>query len=369
MTAVVLPKDLSNVKIALRITGGLGDTLIAVGSTARVISRPDNIIHAAVSSHLMSTCDMLLGVTGAINTTTLNIPAKYSEYDYVIDFTGCFNEKDKLKAKNYYKIISDIIEMPVGPGKFRLSSTHIDEHKIIHLHPGASNPNRRWPRGYWRELAHKLMDSGYYIFWLGVETDYGFNSYGSHKLSDSNPSLSWQVRHMAAHGGVFIGNDSGFCHVAGMLEMPGAVIFSSTSPEDVISDYPKLKPVCKFKELGYIPTRSLAKTDEVSLKCLNAVTPKDIMDVLQIRASACTFREVWPPVRGISVYTSNENLKIDLTELNFIVVDNPFADRDVTIDCNNTKVTLRFSDGRSRRLNSIDPEIISRAIREILRRE
>jgi hypothetical protein len=267
--------DLSGKTVALRIKAGLGDALMAVGGSATVLKKKGCLVTAAVPSHHQPMVNNLMGVDYTILHESLDIPSVAARYDHVVDFEGAFFDTEKLRAGSYYKLVGDRLGFDVSPGKFVFESISRDE-KVVAMHPGSSNANRRWDPQKWEELASQFENAGWDVLWLGVAEEFGFSRGRIRKLSDSSLDLVWQSE-MLAKCDYFVGNDSGFCHIAGILGVRGCVLFSVTSAEDVIGCYPLLAGVDKY-DGELVPTRSMHQDDAMGLRCMAAITVNDVID-------------------------------------------------------------------------------------------
>ena len=226
-----LPKEWQGKKIVLRITGGVGDALMAVGGCARALKERHKChVTAAVMPHQVALCKRLQFVDDAVDTKKFNDNAVRNQHDIIIDFRQTFNHAHSLREGEYYKLVENRLGIPVEPGKFDFRWVPRSDTRHVAIHPGSSNPNRRWPEANWRALAWELLDRGIQILWLGTTDEFGFVNDDSKKLSDVSDDLVWQCEIFSrCHS--FIGNDSGFAHVAGLLGMPGrCVVFNDAPP-------------------------------------------------------------------------------------------------------------------------------------------
>lgn len=276
---VELPDDWSCKRICLRFTGGIGDVLMAIGGTAKMLKSRECHVTAAVMPHIRGLAKQLIGVDDTIETTALNSPETRFSFDIVIEFKRVLNHMRSLRAEDYYKLISERVGRTVEPGQLRIeyAPEFHENAQVIALHPGASNPNRRWSEERWEELATKLVARGLFVIWLGPKDEFGFTNERMFKASDKSDCLVDQSK-LLASSHFFIGNDSGFCHVAGLLGVPGCVIFSATHPDTVIKHYPLLTGVHAFDKLGIEPTRSLDVKDSVSLWAADSVLVDEVLN-------------------------------------------------------------------------------------------
>jgi hypothetical protein len=265
-------------RVALKFVGGVGDITMAIGGTASALDGRSCFVDAFVLPHQVKYAAILSGIRKAYPVASWNEPETRFQYDVVIDFAGVLNNARSLKAKDYYELISERVGTLVKPGSYLGFTFKPQPVACVALHPGASNPNRRWPYSNWDKLAYMLASRELEVLWLGTRDDYGFNDEkcGIWKLSDYYEDLVTQTKKLATFR-YFIGNDSGFAHIAGLLGVPGVVLFSSTHPDDVIARYDSLRGVHRFDLVGE-PTRSLDKKDRRSLDALEALTPEDVLN-------------------------------------------------------------------------------------------
>lgn len=289
--ARVLPDNLHGKHIALRFSAGVGDVVMAVGGTAYLLKDSECQTHAFVIDRQIDFIRSMVGVHEVNNFQELSKPEIKKGYDCIIEYVSVLNHPRELKDKDYYSLISERVNRKVGPGKFIFdySPRKVNGLKSIFLHAGATNPNRRWADKKWEELAYKLVNRGFRVVWLGSAGDYGFTDVknGIHlskiqRLSKVSPLLDIQAREMAKSCFYFIGNDSGFCHIAGILNIPGLVLFSVTHPRNVICRYQTLLGIENFEKLGLEPTRSLQVNDPISRKLMDSITVSQVLEKLEL---------------------------------------------------------------------------------------
>lgn len=279
-----LPADLNGCRVALKMGGGVGDALIAISSVAKVLSESGAIVTAVALPHQHELLLTTKGVSGCESIQSFNEFGVRSKFDVVIDFAGVFNNAKEFRQGCYYDLVSQRLatasqqHYAIWPGEFQFtrSPTKVSDRQVVAIHPTASNPNRRWDNAKWEELAYELRDQGMVVAWLGTRDEFGFSDKFIIKMSDSSSNLLIQARDLArCH--YFIGCDSGFAHIAGLLEVPGLVLFGNTEPEDVIGKYPSLSPVDAFNRLCVRPSRSLSADCPQSRTLMDAITVEDVI--------------------------------------------------------------------------------------------
>lgn len=277
-----LPKDLEGVKVCLKCCGGIGDVLMTIGGTAYALETKGCSVTAAVMDYQFPLMMNMTGVHAVIGIQQLNNPRHRRQFDVLIDFDRVFNRLYQLVADDYYKLVSRRVGLPVGPGQFSYIKPKPQDtkRKLAAVHTSASNPNRRWPERNWKPVIDWLVKSGYSVVFLGLDNDFGYESRFVSKLSDHDLNL-WEQIKALSEADLFIGNDSGFAHVAGIYCIPGVVIFGNTHPDDVIARYPSLVGVHAFDDLGTAPPRTLKRDDKASRICLQGVTPGKVVDAVK----------------------------------------------------------------------------------------
>lgn len=109
-----------------------------------------------------------------------------------------------------------------------------DGRTVVAFAPGAVGASKRWPAGYYAELARRLAAAGSTVWVIGGpgEQELAAEIAGSDKthIRDlTGPDLRNAILALAA-ADVAISNDSGLLHVAAALETPAIGIFGPTGP-------------------------------------------------------------------------------------------------------------------------------------------
>jgi heptosyltransferase II len=140
-----------------------------------------------------------------------------------------------------------------------------DGRTVVAFAPGAVGASKRWPAGYYAELARRLTAAGSTVWVIGGpgERELAAEIAGpdeTHIRDLTGPDLRNAILALAA-ADVAISNDSGLLHVAAALDTPAIGIFGPTSPwhwaplnplAAVIETASELpcrpchKPVCRF---------------------------------------------------------------------------------------------------------------------------
>jgi len=270
--------EMKGKKIALKLTGGVGDVVIAIGGLAPVLAEAGAEVTAIVKGHQTKLITRMKGIAHAIETQKFNNPQARNKFDYLVEYSHVFNERRSLRAGSYYERASERAGISHGPGEFevkRLKPLVKCLNCTVAIHPTASNPNRVWDFDNWKKVAYAIREAGCDVVWLGTKDEPGFSDDRITKLSDIDEDMSKQVATLARCS-FFMGSDSGFAHLAGVLKIPGVVLFSNTWPADVIGEYQDLMPVCRF-DLEQ-PTRALSHNCETSQRLMKAITVQQVLE-------------------------------------------------------------------------------------------
>jgi len=210
-------------KVCLKMVGGIGDCIIALGGAAKALSQQGYEVTVSCREFQKPLITHMSGVHSYVSPSTLNDPSARSKFDALIDFAKVFNSRRALKSGGYYRLASERLQTSFGPGEFTFPRKEIYK-KVVALHAGASNFNRCWPIDKWTRLAEILVGNGYTVAWLGTKDDFGFNASRVFKLSDVTDDLTLQAQSLAGYH-YFIGNDSGLMHMAAAVRTPTIGLF------------------------------------------------------------------------------------------------------------------------------------------------
>lgn len=260
---------------AVKIVGGIGDALIV----AQVVAAIEKDVHLYVKSNQINLIRTL--VKNTFDATKLNRPDVQRQYGGIFRSPALFANSREITSTEYYQKVAEYLEadVPEQLKPFELADTKKFYHDYVCIHAGSSNPNRRIDEKAWQAVANSL---GVTIYWMGTYGDFGIHapnclSFVSWKVDSS---LTYQVQ-LLKHAKRFIGNDSGFCHVAGIWGIPGDVFFTNTHPDQVIKQYSTLRGHTIFKD-GEIPSRSLKMDDPLGQKVKDRWTPEEVCKRLHL---------------------------------------------------------------------------------------
>jgi len=277
-----LPEDCSGKSIVLRLTGGVGDVLMALAGSAEALKLKwwDVNITVACMEHQIDLLQHIPAIDDIITAQSLNNPKVRSKYDVLIEFGGCFANKRQIKNQEYYSLVSEKLGIDVRVPQFNVERcpTKINGRPVVAIHPGSSNPNRRWPESRWREVTEYLVDHGCDVLFLGTFDEFAMEGACVKNASMISDALDEQLKLLSTCH-YFIGNDSGFAHMAGMLGIPGTVLFFTTVPEHVLHHYPTLQPAEVYGG-DLIPSRELRGDCPHGKKAIELLTAEKVLELI-----------------------------------------------------------------------------------------
>ena len=257
---------------SFRVSGGMGDTLICCGVVSNLPCKKT----VFVRKHLVPLMRHMKWLEDVQPITAANNFRGVKNYTSSHNFDDCFANWSFLTSKEYYTAAMNHIGLTdtdfkhgvIGQFDFPCKRRTYD----WAIHTGASNPNRQWTKKNWFDLAVSLSAAGQSVCFLGTKSEWGFTDEAANikKLSDDTDDIVSQTETLSGcrH---FIGNDSGFCHLAGILGLDGHVLFFNTHPEQVIARYPSLKAIHQFDSIGE-PSRALSPHDKQSCEAISNMT-------------------------------------------------------------------------------------------------
>ncbi len=261
------PANPANKRVLATICGGLGDGLMIANTCAPLCD-----FTLCVHDHHRPLIERIKGC----KTESLNYfkdILNYSKYDACVNFMYFLSTGMALKEGGYYNILEKKICHKSPLAGFDFSAK---PEKGIFLHLQASNPNRDWMRAGWEALIPKLQELDT-VYVLGRKSEYRPEIPGVVFLADENEDLVWQSERLAT-AKYYIGVDSGFCHVSGILGVPGSVLFMNTSASDVIHRYPSLTGIDAFG--GNPPSRSLRPGCATSKRYQELIQPSTVFETV-----------------------------------------------------------------------------------------
>lgn len=146
--------------------------------------------------------------------------------DIGIPLVRCFEgipPKDwERHATHWYATCADVeIALP-----FQVPFTPVDDGPEVILHPGSGSLTKNWPLANFEEVARSIELRGYKVVWCAGPAEAAMA-----RRPDSLPPLPLRTlaRYLAG-ARLFIGNDSGISHLAGLSGCPTLAIFGVTKP-------------------------------------------------------------------------------------------------------------------------------------------
>lgn len=196
------------------------------------------------------------------------------------------------KEPQYMKLNPDVLSEGM---QIRLAAKGVNFIKpIVAIHAGATKEYKKWPLGYFVELANKLIDRDFFPVFIGAgkedkqAVDAILPALKRHDYSVSAVDLCdelslAELASFFTRVTVMVGNDSGPFHLASALDIPGVVMFGPTdkdiwrplsSKSAVLKGLEACDPEC---------TRRQCKYDH---RCLKSITPEDVMDKISFIINA-----------------------------------------------------------------------------------
>jgi hypothetical protein len=359
--------------VLLRFDGGVGDVLMGIGGVVSGLTG-DCTVSAGVNSWQIPLVSQIDGIDTVMTLAKSKELKVVHKFDAVLDLHLLTTKEvmqDLLPDRDYYDAISECSGVESSPAKFLFSHAPElrDGRQVVAIHPWASNPNRRWLDHKWESLVTQLVWRDFHVVWLGTCDEFGYNASHVTKLSDSSSDLLWQSWQLA-QSHFFIGCDSGFAHIAGMLGVAGSVIFTATEAKNVISRYPSLIGVDVFDKLGVSPSRSLKAEDAPSDIIKESIQPDDVLKSLHLDKLACTGEDsndrqeaLRYRIRIIDESSGKHEIASELSR-HFDVVDAEYDAKLIITD-----ESVRSAKTQSREVvvkSSFPPDLIHRILRELI---
>lgn len=263
----IFPEE-SGKKVLGVLYGGIGDCLMIANTCSSLCD-----FTFCVRDHQRGIVDHIKGC----KTESLEYfkdQRNFKKYDAVVNFLYFLTSGAALKSGGYYSILEKKIARKSPLSGFDIATK---EGSGIYIHMQASNPNRDWTRESWAEVIPALAEIDH-VYLLGCKADFQIRQDGVTVLSDENDTVEWQAEKLST-AKYFVGVDSGFCHIAGILGKQGSVLFFNTLPSDVIHRYPTLSGVDAFGDRE--PSRSLRVPCETSEFFKKELKPAALIQAVQ----------------------------------------------------------------------------------------
>jgi len=278
--------------------GGIGDSIILIGAC-------QDLVDVAIRDAQRPLISQLTNVnkTFDVHSPEFKNLDLDEEYDKVIRSDMFLANYDKLYKFDYYELAAKRLNQnKPSIGSFRIQVDPIQQ--TLAIHTTATNPNRHIPKNVWDEVAYSASKAGWHVYFLGTSGDYGFTDKVNHiyKVSDWTEDLLEQTQLLATCSR-FVGIDSGFIHISGVLGVESSCILTNTG-YNVIQRYPTVLGIENFDELGLQPTHSLQPYCPVSKALAESITADQICEFLGI--SHCQSYTKTDTSRKIKVKISND---------------------------------------------------------------
>ncbi len=269
-------------KLLIYRRGGLGDTLLTF-PIAEIFKKKGFEVHFAGNLDYLN----LLKEVGWADKILSEVPGDLSSYGKVLlfskeNFTDCrdaivvnpFPPKGKHTLGHYLESLglegesfSRTLPIPLAEGL---------EGRVV-LHPGSGSPKKNPPLELYLNLYRLLEREGFKpTFVLGVAEENLFEELKGFETFPVRDVLDFAKRLKGAKA--FIGNDSGFSHLASYLGVPTIAIFGPTDPNEWKPIGPKTAVI--YKKLPCSPCFPLSCQREVEKECLKLVKEKEVLKVL-----------------------------------------------------------------------------------------
>lgn len=365
-----IPENPTGTHICLKLVGGLGDCIVALASAAKTLKdKYVCLVTLAVRDYQVDFFNHFEGVDFVISAKKLNSSQERGKYDVLIDLDNVFVSGREFKDAEYYKLVEERLGFNLELAKIKLPQ--LCKNKTIALHSGASNPNRAWPAEKWEDLGEELLARGFDLYWLGTREEPYIN--GHLEVDQSILATSRKIENkdfyfqttLLAECSYFIGNDSGFCHVAGILDVPGSVIFSATKPEHVISRYKNLRAIVPQY---FYPTRSINADDAKSLEYLQSLDVEDVLEATGLAKYPILSNNHYTKVplskKTLLLYGSRDYKEplIERLSRGYLVSD--VSNDSPVAEINLDTLTIKVEDKTVRVLNNI--EAVIRTVKELV---
>jgi hypothetical protein len=129
-------------KVAIQMSGGIGDAIIALGSAAPHYMHCNLV--GVVREHQVPLMRNFMGYQKIISDHKMRNLGYYRTFDEVINFAGFLTTTRTLRTDDYYQCAEEKLGKPVKePGfwSFPEGAERVWQDTVA-IHPGASNPNR-----------------------------------------------------------------------------------------------------------------------------------------------------------------------------------------------------------------------------------
>lgn len=276
-TCKELPQDWAGKSILIKCPGGIGDALIA-SSISTHLKHQKCCITMAVSAKAVPFCSSISTIDHATD--------DFSEagYDVVLNLDGFLQKNSReVISKEYYFAAYDFLGLGTNhimlpsldvaaPSRQLMGRVGSHAKGLIAVHPKASAEHRCWPIPRWRTFLASIP-AEYKAIILGNSSE------GLEDLAiDGTKFSEHEQMQILSTAKYFVGVDSCFAHLAGLLNIDSTVLFGPSDPRHVVARYPRTKTVsasnCRM-------CRTLRPTDcRDSMKCMTSISSKGVLDAV-----------------------------------------------------------------------------------------
>ena len=140
-------------------------------------------------------------------------------------------------------------EMPLGDDAYIAADDFLSIPRkagrpVVCVSPFANSPTRQWPIRYWVELIERLKRRKLAVFTLYRPLRPGevdpLRNLPGRNFSSHNPE---EVAAVIDRSDIVVGNDSGMCHVAGILRKPALSVCGPTDGHIVFGGWPTVRHI------------------------------------------------------------------------------------------------------------------------------
>jgi len=165
-----------------------------------------------------------------------------------------------------------------------LTETCPNEKPLIALGAGASFPLKRWPKEYFLQLGHSLLEKGYQPILMGGEGEEESEwiaEKGEGKFIDMTGQLSYlETAALLEKCQLAISNDSAIVHFSEAMKTPALAIFGPTVKEFGFGPFLKQSLLMERDQLSCRPCSRNGKgkcSNGETLACLQDILPEDVL--------------------------------------------------------------------------------------------
>jgi glycosyltransferase involved in cell wall biosynthesis len=272
--ALSLPPDWSGKNILIKSYGGIGDCLIAGVVASTLKTKPCAVAMKTLQS----------GVEFAQCLTDVDLASDQineNGYDIFLDLSGFLQESPRkvISGDFYVRAISmaglssmgfKLPTLTLGDMSYEMKKAlGVNPTDLITIHTDTSAQHKNWPDFKWQGIINKLSEK-FQIAVVGQRDGFE-NTIDMSSFSPREQMLTVRLSKL------FIGVDSCFLHVAGLLRKNAIGLFGPTCASDIVGRYASVdvinSPVeCDCKRSIY------ARDCKSGFKCMQGITEEMVLD-------------------------------------------------------------------------------------------